>query len=425
MLNLTILGTCQLFAPTLETKFRHLLVQGATQYQEDVTGIPESDAWPFTVAIAICDNKKTPKYVICGGTLIHPNVVLTAAHCLKKDNTSPMYDAKSMCIIHAQDNSNITQALIDPSNFTIITPKENIISQNYSQYYADNGEFHITGDIGLMFLEQPINQPARNGSWIVQRTSNPGFALLPNPNQKWDSKNFNFFAVAVGWGLTENATEDQSSSNPEPQRLDKERIALQVPMDPETCRQTPIFSGTSQQPNDTYCAAWFGGFDALFSEKNSSIPQLVCRGDSGGGLIIPGSVVENFNFQGDVVTGVVSSGPPCPLTITEEESGMVYPAQFTIVADYVDWIQSEMKKRGYAPLKVATSPLNKAWKDQTCLPGNCYDENVMEGVLQNNINDNPVPEDPLHSTAAASAAEGGRGGPLMLAVIAVVIGLVA
>ena len=75
----------------------------------------------------------------------------------------------------------------------------------------------------------------------------------------------------------------------------------------EECRAQPSFTGVSQQPNDTWCGAWFPGLEALFSSK-SAIPRLNCKGDSGGPAVIPGTIVSPFGFQGDVQIGIVSYG---------------------------------------------------------------------------------------------------------------------
>jgi V8-like Glu-specific endopeptidase len=56
---------------------RRQLIQGQTIINEDVTNIPISDRWPYTVALGVCTDG-TPTSVICGATLIHPYVVLTA-----------------------------------------------------------------------------------------------------------------------------------------------------------------------------------------------------------------------------------------------------------------------------------------------------------------------------------------------------------
>ena len=58
---------------------RRMLIQGEVEYQEDVTGISVEDAWPFTVGLAGCrDGGKVLTSVVCGASLIHPYVVMTA-----------------------------------------------------------------------------------------------------------------------------------------------------------------------------------------------------------------------------------------------------------------------------------------------------------------------------------------------------------
>jgi hypothetical protein len=56
---------------------RRKLIQGEAIVNEDVTTIAVEDRWPYTVAVAVCKDS-IPTSIICGGTLIHPDVVLTA-----------------------------------------------------------------------------------------------------------------------------------------------------------------------------------------------------------------------------------------------------------------------------------------------------------------------------------------------------------
>lgn len=284
-----------------------------------------------------------------------------------------------------------------------------MINPNYTQLF-DGGEFHITGDVAMIILNDTIPQPAHPSSWLYTHTSNPGFALLPNPYQLWDESDFTFFAMALGWGLDENftapiaPTPGAGGGDPEPQRLDNERVIYQMlSTNTGQCNNTDLFYGMTRQPNDTFCGAWTGGFQAMFTSSNVTVQSTTCKGDSGGPAIYPGSIVEPFNFQGDVLVGIVSSGPPCPYKAT---SGPIMPAEYTDVSKHVLWIHDEMKKRGMTPLKVATSPLRKAWADETCIPGNCYTENVMEGVLEGgNVDVNPIPTSPF---ASSGVGEGGR-----------------
>ena len=277
------------------------------------------------------------------------------------------------------------------------------------------GEFHITGDVALLFLNEPILQPARPQSFIASSTSNPGYALLPNPDQNWDRFSFAFFGVTIGWGLTENATRTYNQTgDPEPQRLDEERITFQVAMTPEECRSKENFFGMKNQPNDTYCGAWFGGFENLFGGGGSGkAVSTICRGDSGGGLVIPSTTIDPFNFQGDLQIGIVSAGPPCPYVPFNET--VVWPAEYVNVAYYVPWIHQEMTSRGYTPLPVATSPLKRAYKNQTCFPGNCYDVDIMAGVL------NGTDAEKTTSDAVAFLIKG-KVEMMMMAVVAVLAG---
>jgi hypothetical protein len=145
-----------------------------------------------------------------------------------------------------------------------------------------NIEYHLTGDVGLIFLNGSIPRPARNESWIATHTTNPGFVLLPNPKQKWDLfDGFSFFSVGVGWGLTENFTDSAAlgSGDPEPQRLDTQRIVFQNPYAPEFCKaQSPKFYGITEMPDDAMCIAWAGGFDALFAgASNKTVVSQLCK----------------------------------------------------------------------------------------------------------------------------------------------------
>lgn len=258
--------------------------------------------------------------------------------------------------------------------------------------YNVGGEYHITHDVALLQLKQPYPQPGRNESFLVRETSNPGFVLLPNPNQEWTGGGYEFFFIVAGWGLNENAT----SLDPiQPQRLNELRYTFGVAEKAENCRKGAMpgeqlsfmtgntFYGTLNQPNDTFCGGWFGGYAQLFSGNNENIQSTICQGDSGGPALIPSTIFSPLGFQGDVQIGIVSYGPPCPTSNFKVKSSS-WPAVYVDVAQFVPWIQDEIRAQGFTPLAVATNPvpwsdLNNACtaKDDFINEDNCWKEDVM------------------------------------------------
>lgn len=184
----------------------------------------------------------------------------------------------------------------------------------------------------------------------------------------------------MGWGITENANRTDPTADPEPQRLDDLRATLQALFLPEVCKSFEGVTGVESLPPGNICGAWFGGFESILKRGNEAVPSTICKGDSGGPAVVPGTLIEPFGFQGDVQIGVVSSGPPCPYNSTGQR---VWPSDsdYVDVAQYVDWIHEAMQARDLKPLAVATSPVKVAFRDEyrTCEPPNCYDVNVMTG----------------------------------------------
>jgi hypothetical protein len=66
------------------SQHRRGLIQGAAVIGSDVSTIPEQDKWPYTLALARCTQNSTSNStdlrVVCGASLIHPYVALTAGN---------------------------------------------------------------------------------------------------------------------------------------------------------------------------------------------------------------------------------------------------------------------------------------------------------------------------------------------------------
>ena len=200
------------------------------------------DAWPWIVSLA--DSRGNH---FCGGALIHPEIVLTAAHCLSGLSAQNIVARVGLQRQNAAGSADIT------------TVSAILSHPNYSSRTTDN-------DIALVQLSEPSSKP------IVRLiTDEVESSLIPGGT-----------SVRVqGWG----AMDSQGYQYPnELQSVDVEMV------DFDECNSRSQYNGVLSQ--NMICAG------DLYGQQDS------CYGDSGGPL----AVYSNGEW---VLSGVVSWGYEC------------------------------------------------------------------------------------------------------------------
>jgi secreted trypsin-like serine protease len=205
------------------------------------TPVPEG-RYPYVAALF----KRDPKYGImvqvCGGSLISPTVVLTAAHCS---------DSIDLAIIGLRDITNVQDKGYE---YHEISADQKVIYPSYDPGTQD-------GDFLLLFLKNSSKATP------VRLNSSP---MIPIDDQQ---------LTVIGWGL------DQTGS---PTKIPEETVVQAVSNSKCTLRY--VLAAETSVTHNQLCASGGSTHDS-------------CQGDSGGPLIIKGDDADNDVLVGVVSWG--------------------------------------------------------------------------------------------------------------------------
>ncbi|XP_042886324.1 CLIP domain-containing serine protease 14D-like [Penaeus japonicus] len=252
------------------------------------------DAYPWKAVLGYKEIGFSGTEFLCGGSVISERYVLTAAHCVDPGTLG----ARSLEVVRLGEWDLTTaedcETTVGGGTFCA-PPVQDFQPEEIIPHPSYNTRVRFSDDIALIRLNRPINFQESAGFVLPVCLPPADFSPRTVPSTK--------FAIAAGWGFTENGT----SSN----RIKHVNLPL---VDNSKCNE--IYRGTTV--SEQLCAGGNAGEDS-------------CSGDSGGPLVLSGTFGPPYQQIGVVSYGPVNCG----------QKGV--PGIYTSVSSYRTWIEQNLK----------------------------------------------------------------------------------
>jgi secreted trypsin-like serine protease len=248
-------------------------------------------AFPWMVALLNAAEPDPFQALSCGGSLIAPEWVVTAAHCFFDEQGEQVMSAQNLDLL-------LGTTVLQIGAGQRIRAAQIVLNPGYNPQVGTLGG----NDIALVRLSRPVALPTLP---LVQ----PNQTNLTAPGT---------LATILGWGATFPSALDQEPSG---FALDLQQAEVPIVAN-EVCNAPQSYNGTIL---DTMLCAGFpqGGVDT-------------CKGDSGGPLVVPTS-------SGFALAGITSFGRGC--------AQPNFYGVYTRVSSFVGFVQSVI---GSAPSPAPT-----------------------------------------------------------------------